>query len=157
MWRFQTDLIDYQLKIRNVSNSAKKKKEGIKAKIVTQSKRKRKGWKERIQKLQGEIEQLETRLDLLQRILIRARHVGDALAYLFFKGEEKWLAPLGNNSSNELPDNEISLKAVLRVAEGFSIAGAGYPLIHDATNCLRVGDITFCDITNLDDNPLTVK
>ena len=43
---------------------------------------------------------------------------------------------------------------MLAAAEIYANAGAGFPIIHDITNCLRVGDITF---VHPDDEPITIE
>lgn len=157
IWKFQVDLIHYQLDIRRAITKQKSRKDKIKARVANAVNAKRGDWKQRLRLLQHQIKDADRTIQILRSVLKHARQIGDALAYLFFAGDEKKLAPLSQNSSNELPEDEISLKGMLGVAESYFRAGAGYPLIHDATNILRVGDITFCDVANPNDDPLTIE
>ena len=82
---------------------------------------------------------------------------GDAFAWIFLKGDVRRIAALAINKRNPPIPEGLSLQAMLGVAESLANAGAGFPLIHDATRCLRVGDLTFCNLLEDDDEPLTVE
>jgi hypothetical protein len=56
-------------------------------------------------------------------------------------------------AAHRVPEGH-GLQGMLAIAEMLCKAGAGYPILHDITSCLRVGDITFY---TPDSDPLTVE
>jgi hypothetical protein len=78
----------------------------------------------------------------LRQALWHARRFGDSLAWLFFHGERRWIYPLSENARVPiLPDGHAS-RGLVGVAQTMS-EHYGVPLLHDVTDLLRVGDVTF--------------
>lgn len=78
----------------------------------------------------------------LRQVMWHARRFGDALAWVFFKNERRVLDPLSYNANVPvLPDGHGS-RGLIAAAEALS-QRLGFPLLHDITDMLRVGDITF--------------
>ena len=50
--------------------------------------------------------------------------------------------PLNTRDGHNIADGH-SLKGLLAIAEMLANSDAGFPILHDVTNCLRIGDITF--------------
>jgi hypothetical protein len=157
LWTIQTDLARYQIELR-----AEIRKEGdlqkeTNGKIAVIASRREGEWKKEVQGLQADLKRSEMRVHILEHALSLSKQFGDAIAWLFLKGDEQRITALAVNEPNPPIPSGPSLQAMLAVAESFANAGAGFPLIHDVTNCLRVGDLTFCNILDDDDEPLTVE
>ena len=157
LWAIQVDLARLQIGIREEIAKEKSIKEETKRKIDGVAKRREEGWKEALRQLQAELKCSEMRVHINDHALVLAKQFGDALAWLFLKGDEKKLSSLGINKPNPPIPTGLSLQAMLAVAESYANAGAGFPIIHDITNCLRVGDLTFVDLLKDDDEPLTIE
>lgn len=82
------------------------------------------------------------RLSESRQALWHARRFGDALAWILFGNERRQIDPLSHNAKVPvLPDGHAA-GGLTGAAEALS-ARLGFPLIHDITDVLRVGDITF--------------
>jgi hypothetical protein len=157
LWTIQTDLARYQIELR-----AEIRKEGdlqkeTNGKIAEIASRRAGEWKKEVQGFQNELKRSAMRVHILEHALALSKQFGDAIAWLFLKGDEQRIAALTVNEPNPPIPSGPSLQVMLAVAESFANAGAGFPLIHDVTNYLRVGDLTFCNILDEDDDPLTVE
>lgn len=82
-------------------------------------------------------------LDALRDAMWHARRFGDAYAWVLFKGERTWIDPLAENERVPVPPESHSAQAVTAVAVELTSKGYGFPLLHDITEGLRVGDVTF--------------
>lgn len=157
LWNIQLDLVKYQIQLREDIRKEDALKQEIKANISEIAKKQEEDWKLDLQKLQNEFGESKDRVKALNDAIILAKHLGNAFAWLLFKGNEQKIIPLVANDPNPSIPSGFSLQAMLTVATQFSNGGAGFPIIHDITNCLRIGDITFCNIVDKNDEPLTVE
>lgn len=157
LWAIQTNLAQLQIEIREEITIQTSLAVEVNKKIVDIAKSRKEGWKESLQELQAKVKYYETCVDIHKRALMLAKQFGDALAWLFLNENEKRLSSLMINHPNPPIPTGVSLQAMLTVAESYANAGAGFPIIHDITNCLRVGDLTFVDPHNDDDEPLTIE
>lgn len=119
------------------------------------------------QDVQGRISELKSRerdaeshrrLEELRQVRAQARRFGDAVAWLFLGLDHQKLIPLSDNDPVRIPDrirDEHSLRGTLAFAQAMANDGWGFPLLHDITDCLRIGDITF--IRRDADGDLTVE
>ena len=157
LWTIQTDLVRYQIEVRGDVRKELSRKSETQATIAEVAAQRRGDWKKELQRLQGEISHSEMRVTILEHALNLSMQFGDALAWIFLKGDVRRIASLAINKPNPPIPEGLSLQAMLGVAESLANRGAGFPLIHDVTRCLRVGDLTFCNILDDDDEPLTVE
>src|ERR1700754_1094455 len=157
LWTIQTDLVRYQIEVRGDVRKEMSRKSETQATIAEVAAQRRGDWKKELQRLQGEISHSEMRVTILEHALNLSMQFGDALAWIFLKGDVRRIASLAINKPNPPIPEGLSLQAMLGVAESLANRGAGFPLIHDVTRCLRVGDLTFCNILDDDDEPLTVE
>ena len=97
----------------------------------------------------------EGRHELLQfqGTLWHAKRFGDALAWLLFKQERRRLYPLSENSRVPVLQEGHGARGLIAAASALS-ERLGFPLLHDITDLLRVGDITFF---RKDEPPSTVE
>lgn len=157
LWSIQTDLVRYQIEVRGDIRKEQSTKSETQATIAEVAAQRQGDWKEELQRLQGDISHSEMRIAILEHALNLSMQFGDALAWIFLKGDVRRIAALAINKRNPPIPEGLSLQAMLGVAESLANAGAGFPLIHDVTSCLRVGDLTFCNVLDDDDEPLTVE
>ncbi len=82
-------------------------------------------------------------LEQLRWIRWNARRLGDAFAWLVLGLDRRALFPLAQNSRVSIPPDDHGTRAMVAIAEGLAVQNWGFPLLHDVTDCLRIGDITF--------------
>lgn len=83
-----------------------------------------------------------TRLAESRQALWHARRFGDALAWILFGNERRQIDPLSHNARVPVLPEGHAARGLTGAAEALS-ARLGFPLLHDITDVLRVGDITF--------------
>ncbi|MFH8470401.1 hypothetical protein [Streptomyces sp. NPDC017991] len=84
-------------------------------------------------------------LEVCDRLARQLRSVGDALAWRAFNFHRPFILALCRNQSPGLMYGKTGLKAEReRIERAFKEDGA-FALMHDLTNCLRIGDITVWD------------
>jgi hypothetical protein len=111
--------------------------------------------------LQAEIQQAITRVKNLPRqdparyealedlrgVRWHARRLGDAFAWVLFGGDRRSLHALaGSIGVPVAPERGPRDAAMMTTANQLAKAGWGFPLLHDVTDCLRIGDVTFIKI-----------
>jgi hypothetical protein len=80
--------------------------------------------------------------DLCERLARQLRTVGDALAWRVFQFDRKFILALSRNDAAGPMYGKAGLAAELdRVNRAWKEDGA-FALLHDLTNCLRIGDLT---------------
>lgn len=157
LWTIQTDLARYQIELRAEIRREEGLQKETNGKIAETASRREGERRKELQGFQSELKRSAMRVHILEHALALSKQFGDAIAWLFLKGDEQRITSLAANEPNPPVPSGPSLQAMLAVAESFANAGAGFPLIHDVTNCLRVGDLTFCNIIDDEDDPLTVE
>ena len=154
LWKIEIDLINFQADLQKLiaeeNDEQKKLREGIKrlASHCTN------GWKQDIQYTQSKLSQLDDKVELHRRVYKTSLRLGDALAWSFFNHDERNIIPLTRNSPTPSIPTGVGLKGMLAIAEVLLSSGIGFPVLHDMTKMLRVGDITF--ISN-DQKPITIE
>lgn len=93
-------------------------------------------------------------LDALRQALWHARRLGDAFAWVLFRSRRRWIYPLAENQRAPVPPEDHAAQGVMAIATDLMSKGYGFPLLHDITDVLRVGDVTFFQ---LDGPPRTVE
>ena len=79
--------------------------------------------------------------DICERVARQYRCVGDALAWRVFGFQRKQIIALCQNASPGVMAGKKGLPAELVVVEQARAAGQ-FAILHDLTNCLRIGDVT---------------
>jgi hypothetical protein len=72
-----------------------------------------------------------------------SRRLGDSLVWVLFGGDKKLIEPLSRNERIHVTPDGHGSRGMLIAARHQANQGRGFPLIHDITSCLRIGDITF--------------
>jgi hypothetical protein len=94
-----------------------------------------------------------TRLTELRETLWHARRFGDAIAWVLFKRDARAIFPLSYNAKVPVPPESHGAHGVVVAAHVLS-ERFGLPLLHDITDLLRVGDVTFF---KRDERPHTIE
>ena len=81
-------------------------------------------------------------LDICERVARQFRCVGDALAWRVFGFERKYITTLARNQSPGMMAGKLGLPAELALVEKAWKDDDQFALMHDLTNCLRIGDIS---------------
>ncbi len=85
---------------------------------------------------------MRDRVAVLVHAFRLSRCLGDALAWYLLGFNERAIVTLSlNDRSRSLPD-EPAVLGMLSLAQGLASDGLGVPVLHDITNCLRIGDIS---------------
>lgn len=154
IWQIETDLINFQTDIQRYITEEKSHLSKLSSSIRDIANNRESNWKERVRESQRELSQGNERITIYRHANIVSHYLADTLAWTLLDNDErKILALMTNVASSTLPTG-LSLKGMLAVAEALSSAGLGFPLVHDITNCLRVGDITFVSPKS---DPVTVE
>lgn len=128
IWKLQMDLLDLQRDVQ---------------KAIAEVKVQRRRTKE----VQGH-------LDELRNVRWQARRFGDSIAWLLLGLDPQVIHPLANNKRVPIPADDHGARGVMAIATALSNEGWGFPVLHDMTDCLRIGDITF---VRPDERPITVE
>jgi hypothetical protein len=154
LWDIEIELANYQVALQKEIKNERVAAQEIKAKIARIATERQDRWKERIVKLQEELTGSESRISVFEHAHVASRQLGSALAWALLDLDEQKIIPLTENLPVRSTSSGLSLTGMLKVAELYNSVGAGFPIIHDITGCLRVGDITF---VKPDDEPITVE
>lgn len=71
------------------------------------------------------------------------RLFGDSIAWVLMGMDRGAITALGANSPVPIPLEEHGTTGMVVAAQILSSQGWGFPILHDITDCLRVGDVTF--------------
>jgi hypothetical protein len=117
LWRFQLGLLQLQRDIQAAINDYKLrvKREKCGKEILTE----------------------------LRSCLWHAKRLGDALAWIALGRDIKTLEPLSRNNRTSTSPEDHGSRGMLLMARYLASQGKGFPLIHDITDCLRIGDVTY--------------
>lgn len=87
---------------------------------------------------------LRPHLETLRDIRWQSRRLGDALAWMLLLYSRKHIAALADNAPVPIPSTENDgHRGVFALARGMTSPEWGLPIVHDITDVLRIGDITF--------------
>lgn len=81
-------------------------------------------------------------LDICERVARQFRCVGDALAWRVFGFERQYITTLARNQSPGMMAGKLGLPAELALVKKVWKEDGQFALVHDLTNCLRIGDIS---------------
>lgn len=82
-------------------------------------------------------------LQRLRYVLRDCRRLGDAIAWLLLELDRRLVYPLADNQPTPVPPRTVWPEAVIAAAQFMSEQGMGFPILHDITDILRIGDLTF--------------
>lgn len=153
-WKYEQDLAAYQVELQKSIEQEKEAKRQLLGQIKKVAGQRHGDWREKTKQLQEDLKQQENRISTLSDIHALSRQIGDAFAWLFLGLEQKYILPLTYNQRVPAVTSGLSLKGMLIIAEQMANKGMGFPLLHDISNCLRVGDITF---VKPGERPVTVE
>lgn len=143
LWQIQLDLLTLLGDAAEETGKLHRLHENACLKEQTVISAKQHAWRTAAQEWQEQKRILQRRIQSLTEVRERTRSAGDALAWLLFEGDERLLRPLSENSrAGSVPDEHARI-GLLVIAQELAGKGAGFPILHDITNILRVGDITF--------------
>ncbi len=86
-------------------------------------------------------------LESLREVRWHARRFGDAIAWLLLGLNRQLIYPLARNEPHPVTPEDHGSRGMIGIATALSNDGWGFPLLHDITDCLRIGDVTFVKIT----------
>ncbi len=157
LWQFEFDLLKFQLEQQRAMNAEKKHRREINARLKEVCRAKQAGWEVQRQQCQNELEQNKLRVNIYSHAFDLARKLGDTLAWIFLDR----LQITSRTRDSSMPSSDVhripeghGLQGMLAIAEILGNAGAGLPILHDITNCLRIGDLTFFRPNG---SPLTIE
>ncbi|WLW53225.1 hypothetical protein [Streptomyces sp. YU58] len=117
LWKFQLDLLELQREIQKSVSEEKK----------------------RAKKLKGKSESLKE----LQMARWLARRLGDSLAWTLLRFDTGSIYPFANNDPVPIAQKSHGSEGMLAVSAHLAKEGWGFPLLHDVTDVMRIGDVTF--------------
>lgn len=117
LWKFQLDLLELQREIQKSVSEEKKQA------------RKFKGKSKSLQELQA------------ARWL--ARRLGDSLAWTLLNQNRGSIYPFADNDPVPIAQKSHGSEGMLAISAHLATEGWGFPLIHDVTDAMRIGDVTF--------------
>jgi hypothetical protein len=146
LWRIQTDLLDLQTKASQARIELRSSHDEACRDEQELIRNKPTGWLAEVREVQAVQKSLRQQIEQMGDMLAKARSFGDAYAWTLMGNQsERLIRPLSQNAPvKSVPDFDARM-GVLLVAQEWANNGAGFPLLHDVTNILRIGDITFVD------------
>jgi hypothetical protein len=120
LWKFQLDLLHLQRDIQGAVNDCKSKP------------------------------RRELPMEVLTEVRVcrwHARRLGDAFAWVVLGGDKKVIEPLSENKRIPISRDGHGSRGMLLIASHLGNQGWGFPLIHDITDFLRIGDLTFVRVS----------
>lgn len=87
--------------------------------------------------------ELHEHLEFLRNLRWQSRRLGDAVAWSVLLLNRKLIRALSKNQRVVIARQSTSSVAVMVAADECMRAGWGIPIIHDITDSLRIGDVTF--------------
>jgi len=127
IWKLELDLLDLQQDIQAALSEAKRRHDTAR----------------------------ET-LERLRDVLRDSRRFGDTLAWVLLRAQRRYIYPLAANERTPVPPRHLGGggRATLAGAQVLADQGFGFPILHDITDVLRVGDLTF---VKADEAPVTFE
>ncbi|MEU1029423.1 hypothetical protein ABZ402_11860 [Streptomyces mirabilis] len=85
-----------------------------------------------------------------------ARRLGDAFAWALLN-DRRLLYPFSHNDPVPIPQKGYGTQGLLAISQHLSKDGWGFPLLHDITDILRIGDVTFVKPDTSEKRTIEVK
>ena len=86
-----------------------------------------------------------SKLAELRFLRAQTYELGNAFAWVVLGLNRRAIGAMRMNRQAPAPKRDASLEGVKVIAGHLAGKGYGFPLIHDITSCLRIGDVTFVD------------
>lgn len=143
LWRFQLDLAQMLLDIQKMEADARAELKALNSNEAEILRARRAPWKSDVKLIQIAKQELSGILDTYGSLHTVVRRLGDAFAWVVLRLDEAAISALAENDAvRRFPDGS-SFLGVRAIATHLCAEGAGFPLLHDITNVLRIGDISF--------------
>jgi len=140
----QYDLLHYQWDLQRAiaEEGSQKRDSGSAIREVVLSERKEERRVE-LRHLESSVRDIEGRINVLVHAQRLARLIGDSVAWYALLSDQQYIYSRSlNQRSRALPTDVASINGVVTVAKHLYEQGLGFPVIHDITNWLRIGDLT---------------
>ncbi|WP_406095167.1 hypothetical protein [Streptomyces sp. NBC_01013] len=85
-----------------------------------------------------------------------ARRLGDAFAWALLN-DRRLLYPFSHNDPVPIPQKGYGTQGLLAISQHLSNDGWGFPLLHDITDIMRIGDVTFIKPDTSEHRTIEVK
>jgi len=154
LWDFQESLINFHLAAQASKASERRRNEDLNAAILANAAAQHGNWRSENQRLYREISCGDARVEAYRCAEALSRQLGDALAWDLLGSDPRQLKPLMKNERVPSTPSGHGLIGMIAFAANFANEGKCIPLLHDVTNCLRIGDVTF---VRPDREPLTFE
>lgn len=86
-----------------------------------------------------------------------ARRLGDAFAWVLLDLDRSAIYPFSDNAPVPIPQKSHGSEGLLAISAYLAKEGWGFPLLHDITDVLRIGDVTFIERGSQSHRTLEVK
>lgn len=143
LWQLERDLVEYLIQVQTEISLEREAQGRLKREIAVVRATQIDSWKARHKALSQDIALSKQRESNLKLLHTYAKQIGDALAYFAFRLDWQRITSL---CDSKVPTRYVptgySLQAMIGVAEHLA-PNAGFPVLHDITTLLKVGDITF--------------
>lgn len=97
-------------------------------------------------------------LDGLRACRWHARRLGDAMAWVLLGLDRRVITSLSRNNHVPIGEEDHGSRGLEAISTHLANEGWGFPVLHDVTDCLRIGDVTFVGGTNAPfEEPRTVE
>ena len=143
VWNLEVSLVKYQLALSEAMSEETRAAQELKDETDLILSSRVDGWKQRVGDLQTKVGDLRKRHEVYNYALGVSCRFGDALAWVLLRQDENVLHSLSDNVPHGTVPRGVGLDGMLYAAQLLSNEGAGFPIIHDMTSALRIGDLTF--------------
>lgn len=154
IWQLQLDILRFQLGVQKAINNRDVRKKELRSKERKLVARAARNWKSKVAAIHTQLTVEDDYIAVYQHAFRMSKLVGDAFASIMFRGKDQAIHPLTENSRLPGVPTDHGLQGVIAAAKMLFVSGAGFPVIHDMTNILRIGDIS---LTQLDGDPITLE
>lgn len=143
LWHIQSQLYDLQADLGQKMDELRAEKRLVRQELRACVENRAPNWKAHAQDCQMRMRLIDERLASLDHVHILARRFGDAFAWVALQGNYRIIQPLTENAPVRRVPTGHAQVGVQIMARALANNGAGFPILHDITDMLRVGDITF--------------
>jgi hypothetical protein len=154
LWRLEVDVVKHQVRLHEEIRARRRNIKQLQSEIRTTAAARPVGWKGSLKLWQKELRLEKARVAALKHVYNMSRRLGDAIAWSLLGGDRQKILPLAENRTNPPCPTGPSLNGLLAVAEALAGQTAGFPIIHDMTSILRIGDLT---LVGPDRAPTTIE
>lgn len=143
LFQIQIDLLNYQVEVESKAIQFRARNKQIKNLKGQESYKRVEGWEDRVQMFDEESDVNDGLISVYNYVYSISKKLGNSFAYYLTFGNEQLIHALANNTRSFSTPKGRVLDSVKAMGHLFHNAGAGFPILHDVTDLLRIGDITF--------------